>query len=264
MGLAPRERSFYDEGSFYDEDGLTESPQRTISIRRFAVSRTEITFEQWQVCFAARACGNDLPRRGYAPAPGSPLGYVPPEADPALWEGENRPVINVSWHDAQKYVAWLSSVTDQDYRLLTEAEWEYSARGHTRTDAPHTRFSWGNDDPVCEGTARNGAGFGACNHTSTWQVGSFAANAFGLHDMHGNVWEWVEDCFAPYDPNKLDGAAIRSDTGSLEPNATCSRRVLRGGSWGDSPMPESAVRVGIDPTLHYDTMGFRVARTLSH
>lgn len=225
-----------------------ESPQRQVFIARLAVSQNEVTFADWNACVTAGGCD----------------GYQP---DRSGWEGDNRPVINVSWDDAQKYVAWLSRMTGQHYRLLSEAEWEYAARGVTTPDSPHTRFSWGNDDPVCERAEPNGAAFNACPEQSTLTVGSFAANAFGLHDMHGNVWEWVEDCYAPYDPEQRDGAAVRSEAEADAGPATetvCSGRVLRGGSWYHGPEHlRSALRFAYSHTDRFNHLGFRVARTVS-
>jgi formylglycine-generating enzyme required for sulfatase activity len=224
-----------------------ERPQRHISIRRFAVSRTEITFADWRRCFDAGGCGNGMPDR-------------------SGWEGDNLPVINVSWNDAQNYAAWLSRMTGHEYRLLTEAEWEYAARAGTDTAYP-----WGNQasheyanygtDQCC-----NGLALGRDQWLNTAPVQSFPPNAFGLYDMHGNVWEWVEDCFAPYDPTMLDGAAqvINADPNAAsDGEATCPLRVLRGGSWSIYPeLLRSAHRYR---EYHYNRIsnfGFRVARTL--
>lgn len=215
----------------------SESPQRRISISRFAVSRTEITFAQWGACVDRGGCN----------------GYQP---DRNEWEGDQRPVINVSWNDAQAYVTWLSEETRQEYRLLTEAEWEYSARAQQTADAPHRRFSWGDEDPVCQANAQNGAAFRGCEQLGTWPVGSFPPNSFGLHDMHGNVIEWVEDCFAFYGE---EGNGDVPDT-----NASCSSRVLRGGSWRTfAPRAlRSADRSQMPPSYRGHVMGFRVARSL--
>jgi formylglycine-generating enzyme required for sulfatase activity/regulator of sirC expression with transglutaminase-like and TPR domain len=243
MGTPPDD---FEGGLFSHSRGGGESPQRQISIARFAVSKNEITFANWQVCFDAGACGNDMPDR-------------------SGWDGNNRPVINISWDDAQKYVAWLSRVTGNEYRLLTEAEWEYSARGTTTLDAPHTRFSWGDDDPVCQTSAVNGAAIGACRQQSTWPVGSFPPNAFGLHDMFGNVRELVEDCFGRYDPGQRDATAVQMDGWALAPSArgetNCRYRVGRGGAWDtyDALTMRAAFR-GNGTKGH--SLGFRVARTI--
>ncbi len=153
------------------------------------------------------------------------------------WRG-NRPVINVSWGDAQAYVQWLSQRTGQRYRLLTSAEWEYAARAGTTTN-----FSWGDQEPVCNQNVRNGVNYGNCTGPpGTQPVGSFQPNGFGLYDVHGNVWEWVEDCY----------------------DASCSVRIIRGGSWAlDMPYLVLAYRGRSEPGDRGDSLGFRVARTVS-
>ena len=134
-----------------------------------------------------------------------------------VWGRGNRPAIDVSWHEAQAYVAWLSEKTGKRCRLLSESEWEYAARAGAAT-----RYSWG------DGIGRNRANCSGCgsrwDDRQTAPVGSFAANGFGLHDMHGNVWEWVADCWnGSYAGAPSDGSARES--------GNCSRRVLRGGAW---------------------------------
>ena len=183
----------------------------------FAAGRYEVTFAQWDACVASGGCN----------------GYSPSDEG---WGRGNRPVINVSWNDAQAYVQWLSQRTGQRYRLLTEAEWEHAARAGTTTN-----FSWGDQDPVCDQNARNGANFSACTDDRTRPIGSFQPNRFGLSDVHGNVWEWVEDCF----------------------DSDCSFRVYRGGSWGNDPrVLRSAIRYGGTPTDRLYVVGIRVAKTL--
>lgn len=185
--------------------------------RSFEVGRYEVTFAQWDACVDGGGCN----------------GYRPNDQ----WGRGNRPVINVSWNDAQAYVQWLSQRTGQRYRLLTSAEWEIAARVGTTTE-----YSWGDDPPVCDQNARNGANLSVCTDDRTRPVGSFQPNAFGLYDVHGNVWEWVEDCY----------------------DSSCSSRVVRGGAWGNLPQDlRFANRLGITPTrrdLNY--VGFRVARTV--
>ena len=134
----------------------------------FAVSKFEVTFEQWEACVAVGACAH---------VPDSGMGR------------NTQPVINVSWDDVQRYVAWFSKMTGRPYRLLSEAEWEYAARAGTTT-----AYSWGG--AIDENNA-NCKGCGSqWDDRQTAPVGSFAPNAFGLYDMrNGNVWEWVEDCF---------------------------------------------------------------------
>jgi formylglycine-generating enzyme required for sulfatase activity len=218
-------------------------PQRQISVARFAVARDEITFDQWRVCVDAGRC---------------PL-Y--PNQDEGFGMGAH-PVSNITWEDASAYAAWLSDMTGHQYRLLTEAEWEYAARAGATT-----RFSWGDEDPVCDHAAPNGAAFADCNEPSVVEVGQFRASAFGLRDMHGNAAEWVEDCYALYDPNQRDTAAAQP--GALAPERladgerACVRRVIRGGSilWGAEDL-SSSKRDALLPIDRVYTIGFRVARTL--
>ena len=207
----------------------SEGPQHEVTIARpFAVSKLEVTFAEWDACVAAAAC--------------------PPVTD--HWGRGEMPVINVDWGDVKQYVAWLSQLTGKEYRLLTEAEWEYAARA-----GAISRYSWG-DDP--------GMGYANCDGCgSQWDgrqtapVGSLRPNAFGLYDMHGNVWEWVEDSWhESYDGAPTDGSAwlLGGDP---------SYRVVRGGSWrNESERVRAAVRVKRNVHVRFDTLGFRVARTL--
>ncbi len=208
-----------------------EFPVHSVTIPApFAVGKYEVTFSEWDACVESGGCG-----------------HVPNDEG---WGRDNRPVVGVSWEDAQEYVAWLSGETGFEYRLLSESEWEYAARAGTGT-----AYSWGNE------IGRNRANCGGCS--SPWElggtapVGSFAANAFGLHDMHGNVWEWVEDCWnESYVGAPSDGSAwLRGD---------CSERAFRGGSWGFGPSAlRSAVRFSIGTGFRNNDLGFRVARTLT-
>src|SRR5262249_449287 len=150
------------------------------------------------------------------------------------WGKGRRSVINLSWNDARQYVAWLSRKSGKSYRLLTEAEWEYAARAGTTT-----RFSWGNTESDLCGYAngadltakdKNASWAASCRdgHVNTAPVGSFKPNPFGLHDMHGNVWEWVEDNWHPhYQGAPTDGSVWQGGDSSL--------RVQRGGSWSNYP-----------------------------
>ena len=209
-----------------------EQPVHDVTIpQAFTVSVYEVTFAQWDACVLGGGCG------GYSP-------------DDRGWGRGTRPVIGVSWEDAQEYVEWLSGQTGQSYRLLSESEWEYVARA-----GAWTAYSWGN------AIGSNRAICSDCgSQWDSWQttpVGWFPANAYGVHDMHGNVIEWVEDCWNfSYAGAPSDGSSWRS--------GDCSERVLRGGSWGDYPRNlRSANRVrGTTGNRLYD-YGFRVARTLT-
>ena len=196
-----------------------EGPVHMVNIsQRIAMGRYEVTFAEYDR-FA------DADSRRTRP-------------DDFGWGRGSRPVINVSQEDAKAYATWLSAQTGKPYRLPSEAEWEYAARAGTRT-----RYSWG--DEINCGQARYGRHpdsklfpVGECSNSfdGTVPVGSFAANAFGLYDMHGNVWEWVEDCWHDnYEGAPTDGRAWTSGCGSGV------RAVLRGGSWSISA--ESAFRV---------------------
>jgi formylglycine-generating enzyme required for sulfatase activity len=184
--------------------------------------------------------------------------------DPGFPQTGVHPAVCINFADAEAYVDWLSMRTGKRYRLLTEAEWEYAARAGTTT-----RFFFGNDEKsLCrygngtDVTAKArvpGLGPSAsCNdgYAYTAPVGSFLANAFGLYDMHGNVRQWVEDCFhASYAGAPADGSAWKS--------TDCAARVQRGGAWGYRPANlRSAYRDGIEPTLRRSFTGFRVARSL--
>jgi formylglycine-generating enzyme required for sulfatase activity len=230
-----------------------EGPQHEVTIAKpFAVSKFEVTWEEWDACAKYRGCPQDIPD--------------------SAWGHDKRPVINVTWEQIQQYVTWLSKMTGKSYRLLTEAEWEYAARA-----GANTAYSWG--DEIGEGNA-NCSGCGSqWEDVQTAPVGSFAANAFGLHDMHGNVWEWVEDCYqSNYDGAPTDGSA------RLSPDCTNPvNHVVRGGSWvawqvprsgrsapGGSwvwvqvPQPaRSASRENYAKDNLRSFIGFRVARTLT-
>ena len=180
--------------------GESEKPVHAVSIDSFALSKYEVTFEEYD------AFTNATRRE---------------RADDEGWGRGRRPVINVSWYDAMAYAEWLSEQTRDRYRLPSEAEWEYAARAGSTT-----KYSWGNE------IGRNRANCDGCG--SVWGgersalVGSFSANGWGLHDMHGNVWEWGLDCWNEnYEGAPIDGFAWLS--------GDCDKRVLRGGSWFNGP-----------------------------
>jgi formylglycine-generating enzyme required for sulfatase activity len=236
-------------GSPASEEGRldTEGPQRQVTIARpFAVGKFEVTFAEWDACVSAGGCaGNKTP---------SDQG----------WGRGKRPVINVSWDDAKEYTAWLSRTTGKTYRLLTEAEWEYAARGVTSASTPSKRYWWGDqasheyanygNDQCCAGHKE-----GRDQWENTAPVGQFPANPFGLHDMHGNAWEWVEDCWHDsYQGAPMDSSAWT--TSCME----SGRRVLRGGSWFDFPQfLRAAVRGFNLADYRYYRGGFRIGRTLT-
>jgi formylglycine-generating enzyme required for sulfatase activity len=167
-------------------------------------------------------------------------------------------VINVSWNDiTHEYLPWLLRKTGKSYRLLTEAEWEYAARAGT-TKSFSTGRTITPEQANFDGSFTYGGSARGANRNTTLEVGSFAPNAFGLHDMHGNVWEWVEDCCMDnYTGAPLDGSAATS--------RDCAYRVIRGGSWNSDPtLLRSANRIKSQPDrriLRND--GFRIRRALN-
>ena len=186
-----------------------EGPQRKVAIRQpFAVGKFEVTFAQWDACVAEGGCTHK---------PGD-----------ESWGRGRRPVINVSWDDARQFAGWLAKKTGKPYRLLTEAEWEYAARGVTKASEPHAPFSTGATinykQANYDANFIYGSGQQGLYRQKTLDVGSLPRNAFGLHDMHGNVWEWVEDCYKDsYAGAPTDGTAV--DVRGLPP-AHFSRRLL--------------------------------------
>jgi len=207
-----------------------EGPQHEVTIpRNFAVSRFVVTFDQWDACV----------RHGGCTLPG---------AGASSWGRGKQPAISVSWDDAQQYVSWLSGSTGKPYRLLSEAEWEYVARAETTT-----AYSFA-DDPAMLGDY---GWYSGNSGTQAHPVGEKKPNGFGLYDMHGNVWQWVEDCYhEDYKGAPDNGSAWKQD-------ADCSSRVVRGGSWGSNlETLRSASRFGNPSVGRYFTLGFRVGRTL--
>jgi formylglycine-generating enzyme required for sulfatase activity len=221
-------------GSPAEEQGRDddEGPQHPVSIGRFAAGRFEVTFAEWDACVADGGCD----------------GYVPNDKG---WGRGNRPVMNVSWHHVKSYVGWLARKTGKPYRLLTEAEWEYAARA-----GGVSAFATG--ETIRENQAQFGGAWGKVDQTVP--VGSFAPNPFGLHDMHGNVWEWVEDCWHDNYQNAPEAGAAW-----LEANdGACGYRIYRGGSWFNiRSVVRSANRTGSPPEFAISNIGFRVALTLA-
>ena len=208
-------------GEEYD-NGL---PVHTVTVPSFRLGRYEVTFDQWEACLADGGCN------GYRPH------------DWAL--GGNRPIAG-SWSDARSFIDWLNRKIGGNYRLPTEAEWEYAARAGS--DA---KFSWGND------VGNNRANCDSCG--SQWDgglaapVGSSPANAWGLHDMHGNVSEWVQDCWNDsYEGAPTDGSAWES--------GDCSQRVVRGGNWLKSPWYMRSAHRDATFGSYQGYYGFRLAR----
>ena len=196
-----------------------EQPQHAVSIRSFSIGKYEVTQEQWY----------------------SVMGNTP-----SNFKGRTLPVEQVSWNDTQEFIQKLNAKTGKTYRLPTEAEWEYAARAGSQTE-----FSFGDN----ANDLGKYAWFSGNSSNQTHPVGEKLPNAFGLYDMHGNVWELTQDCWnLSYISAPVDGSAWT--------NGDCPRRVLRGGSWGDDPqILRSAFRYGNSSAYRFNYFGFRVART---
>ena len=224
-----------------------EEPRHRVTIGySLAVGVYEVTFAEWDACVGAGGCG----------------GYRPEDEG---WGRGSWPVIRVSWEDAREYVRWLSRETGQEYRLLSEAEWEYVARAGTTAarywgESESGQCRYGNGyDQTGEAERDFDRDFVDCSdgYAETAPVGVYEANAFGLHDVLGNVWEWTRDCWnESYSGAPADGSAWMS--------GDCSLRVLRGGSWGNVPGNlRSANRSWLSAGYRDYLLGFRVARTIN-
>ena len=207
----------------YAEHG--EGPVHRVDVAEFAAGVHEVTFAEWDACVAAGGCD----------------AYRPEDEG---WGRGRRPVIHVSWDNARAYADWLSTTTGHRYRLLSESEWEYAARAGTTTPyyvdvkVPHrTDLHYGGHQ--------------------TLEVGTLGANPWGLHDVAGNVWEWVQDCWH----EDYDGAPA---TGAAWENGACDERILRGGSWNSRIWNlRSSRRMMRAAADRSNLIGFRVARTLT-
>ena len=210
------------------DDDPSERPIHVVAIKPFSIGKFPVSVGEWKQCVAAKACA-DLGSSNVGPS------------------DAKMPMANLSWRDAKQYVAWLSDATKHNYRLPTEAEWEYAARGGTQT-----RFWWGNE------FIENMADCNGCEKPydpyRPTMIGSFKPNPFGIYDMSSLVNEWVEDCWHKnYAGAPADGAAW--ETGD------CGQRVLRGGAWrNNSNYVRPSNRDRYDATVRYFTHGFRVAQ----
>lgn len=215
-----------------------ENPQRDTLINyQFEVSKYEITFDQWDHCVKDGGCAGHKP-------------------DDKGWGRGRRPVINVSYDDAQKFISWLNGKTGETYRLLSEVEWEYVARAGQ--DAPFgSGFDISAKQANFDGKAPYGAGDKGPYLRKTETVGKYAPNAFGVYDMHGNVYEWVEDCW------NADHSGAIGD-GSPRTDGDCKFRVMKGGSWvTHGYQTRAAARIRYVTDYRYDDYGIRLARTLN-
>ena len=211
-----------------------EEPVHEVRVASFELSKYEVTFEEYDRFTAATG-------RKLAPHYGFGLG--------------RQPVTDVSWTDAVAYTEWLSAETGERYRLPSEAEWEYAARAGSTT-----KYHFGDDESkLCDYANHNDSQNTACSdgvRRGPTTVGNYFPNAFGLHDMHGNLREWVQDCWNDsYQGAPTDGSAWES--------GDCGERVLRGGSWNNRPGNlRAAYRLRFTTGIRFNNSGFRVARTL--
>ncbi|MBC5795502.1 formylglycine-generating enzyme family protein [Sphaerospermopsis sp. LEGE 00249] len=218
----------------------SESPQHRVNIQPFYMGKFTVTQAQWERVAALPKIKQDL------------------NPQPSRFQGKNKPVERVSWLDAQEFCARISKATGKKYSLPSEAQWEYACRAGTTTP-----FYFGNtittDLVNYDGNYSYGAAPKGKYRQQTTDVGSFPPNAFGLYDMHGNVWEWCEDDWVDnYNNAPKYGNAVTSQS---------RYNVLRGGSWYDYPSNcRSASRSNLSPDLSYNHYGFRLvvsgARTL--
>ena len=232
-----------------------QQPAHYVSIQDFLLGETEITFSQWDACVAAGGCSHKPDDKGCCSVE---------HGDKGWGRGSRRPVFNVSWEDiTEQYIPWLNKTTGEQYRLPSEAEWEYAARAGSQTKY----FFGNNSDDMCK--YGNVADLEAKKQGDMWRivdcndgyyrtapVASFTANAFGLYDMHGNVSEWAQDCWnGNYEGAPSDGSAWLS--------GDCSNRALRGSSWLAAYQRLRSDARGRSATdFRYYTVGFRLARTL--
>jgi formylglycine-generating enzyme required for sulfatase activity len=206
-------------------DDPSTTPPHKVTLRPFAIGQHAVTVAEWKACTADGGC-SFMPRMVKA--------------------GDATPVHNISWDDAQRYVVWLSLKSGHHYRLPSEAEWEYAARGNTTT-----RYWWGNDVGVALANCRDCGG--SQDRATPLPVQSFKPNPFGVYDVSGGVAQWVADCWFP----NYQGA---SSDGSARDQKNCQQRVLRGGSFRtDRNGITTASRNYYDASVRYIEHGFRVA-----
>jgi formylglycine-generating enzyme required for sulfatase activity len=220
----------FDMGDASGTGARSEGPVRAVAVPAFKIGRTEVTLGEYGRCVADGACA-------------SPPGFAPTEAT------ANLPVTHVSWLDAQGYAEWLSAKTGEDYRLPSEAEWEYAARA-----AVETAYPWGDDIGIARAHCLDCASRG---FDGPAPVGSYAANAFGLHDVVGNVWEWTADCWY------RDYTSAPMDATAREGGDACGKRVLRGGSWDNAAwLARLSYRAFAPVATQHELYGFRIAKSV--
>jgi formylglycine-generating enzyme required for sulfatase activity len=228
-----------------------EKPAHAVTVNAFNLGRYEVTFDEYT---AYVLIAQTDPGWHCALWPEGEAGNASLKIPETSWDRGRRPVINVSWNDAQCYVQWLNDKTGRHFRLPTEAEWEYAAR-----DGKPTRYWWGEDIRQDDQVWANCYGCGGDSaDCQTTLVGSFSANPFGLYDTAGNVKEWVEDC---YHDSYRGAPTVAYPAWQADQGQGCAERVIRGGSWDFEPDTlRSAYRLWSDPVLRIYGLGFRLAQ----
>ena len=234
---------------------MHEGPQRRVTIGRpFAVGKFEVT--RGEFATFVREAGWSVGDRCWTSKGGIDWKMIGRSfRHPGFLQDDRHPAVCVSWEDATAYADWLSKKTARTYRLLTEAEWEYAARAGTSTP-----FWWGSSISPSQANYNGNHTYGDAPkgeyRARTVAVDGFAPNLWGLYNVHGNVWEWVQDCWNDnYNGAPMDGSAWT--------NGECGRRVVRGGAWLNYPRDlRAAVRSKGTTDGRSDDSGFRLARTL--
>jgi formylglycine-generating enzyme required for sulfatase activity len=244
-----------------------EAPQHKVAVKQtVAIARFEVTRDQFAAFVEAaghRGSDHCFTFEQNVPKDRENRSFLVP----GYAQEGNHPAVCVSWTDAQAYADWLSKTTGKTYRLPSEAEYEYASRAggtarfaYTDDPADLCRYANGADQSAKTAGLPEDAPYMTCNdgYPFTAPVGSFAANAFGLHDLIGNVWEWTADCFADDYTGAGSDSAVRTE-------ADCKAHAVRGGDWFSSPISlRPAVRAKAGPDARHDDIGFRVVRVLAH
>ena len=254
-------------GDISGEGDDDEKPVHSVTVSAFSMGKYEVTVGQFRRFVEATAYRTDAERNAdgnegcyaYTTDEGWNWRWGRSWRRPGYSVGDDQPVVCVSWNDVQAFIAWLSEQTGESYRLPTEAEWEYAARAGSTT-----KYHFGNSESqLCryDNHADTSTDFDWRNETCsdgvgmrTAAVGRYQPNAFGLYDLHGNVWEWVQDCWN-------DSYAGAPTDGRAWTLGDCSRRVIRGGSWGNAPRYLRSAHRKRDPRAsRNDFLGFRLAK----
>lgn len=258
--VVPSSPAGFEVGSPDNEpDRLSSEKRHRVAIKSFAIGRYEVRTAEYMACVDAKACkppewlepgGPENINTGKGITYKSVADYI---------KGGDQPIVGVSWDDANAYATWLSKKAGHHYRLPSETEWEYAARAGSKTP-----YWWGSNAKYegqamacCRGCGSQRDGVGA------YPVGSFRPNAFGLYDVHGNVWEWVEDYYCDnYETGPADGSARQSKSCG-NPDEIEGLRIFRGGScFYEPPQMRAAMRLRNWPSFRNQTLGFRIARDI--